>query len=218
MNFQWIDRGAACPVVEFHDIRTEKAQTKPYIDLENYHFDGVFGAAGGVDLGQFRVENHPERLLVMKGFASFEARRKAWSQFHSSPSWPAERRQAGDLVRDEKVMLMRAVTPGDGVHPLRRGEPLTALFSELRFPEQIGNYHLWLRLSLRKAGLDPLAAFATLEAVNDVPAIPVIRHRTQHVALIRGSGPVPKLPNELRGMLRFPMEQLGLQPALSLVW
>ena len=40
--------------------------------------------------------------------------------------------------------------------------------------EQIGNYHLWLRLLLRKAGMDPVAAFATLEAVNDVPAVPVV--------------------------------------------
>ena len=68
---------------------------------------------------------------------------------------------------------------------MRPGEPLTALISELRFPEQIGNYHLWLRLLLRKAGIDPLAAFATLEAVNDVPAVPVVRNRSQHIALMR---------------------------------
>ena len=57
-----------------------------------------------------------------------------------------------------------------------------------------------------------------LEAANDVPAIPVVKNRTQHIALMRQGGRVPELPSELRGMLRFPPETLGLEPALSLVW
>jgi hypothetical protein len=101
---------------------------------------------------------------------------------------------------------------------IRAGETLTAVISEVRFPEQLGNYHLWLRLLLRKAGMDPVLAFATLEAVNDVPAVPIVRNRSQHIALVRGRGPTPQLPPELRGMLRFSPEVLTLQPALSLVW
>jgi hypothetical protein len=72
---------------------------------------------------------------------------------------------------------------------------------------------------LRKAGLDPIATFATLEAVNDVPAVAVLRDRSQHIALMRpNGGAVPDLPRELRGMLRFPPEVLRLQPAPALVW
>ena len=115
-------------------------------------------------------------------------------------------------------MLTRTIAPAEGVRPNRPGEQLVAMISEVRFPEQIGNYHLWLRLLLRKAGMDPLAAFATLEAVNDVPAVPVVKNRSQHVVLMRSSGPPPELPPELRGMLRFAPEILGLEPALSLVW
>ena len=77
---------------------------------------------------------------------------------------------------------------------------------------------LWLRLLLRKAGMDPVAAFATLEAVNDVPAVPVVKNRSQHIALMRSSGPPPELPPELRGMVRYAPEILMLEPALSLVW
>jgi hypothetical protein len=123
-----------------------------------------------------------------------------------------------DFVRDSKVMLTRSIVPGDGVRALRGGEPLMALISEVRFAEQIGNYHLWLRLLLRKAGLDPVAAFATLEAVNDVPAVPVVRNRSQHIALLRGDGRMPELPAELRGMLRFVPEVLTLEPTHALVW
>ena len=92
------------------------------------------------------------------------------------------------------------------------------MISELRFPEQIGNYHLWLRLLLRKAGLDPLAAFATLEAVNDVPAVPVVKNWAQHFALLPSDGTPPEWPAELRGMLRYAPEILTLQPAFALVW
>jgi len=73
-------------------------------------------------------------------------------------------------------------------------------------------------LLLRKAGLDPLAAFATLEAANDVPAVPVLRNRTHHIALLPAGGKVPDLPPELRNALRFSPEILELEPALSLVW
>ena len=66
--------------------------------------------------------------------------------------------------------------------------------------------------------LDPLAAFATLESVNDVPAVPVVRNKTHHIALVPQSGNVPQLPPELRDMLRYPPEVLSLSPAPSLVW
>ena len=67
-------------------------------------------------------------------------------------------------------------------------------------------------------GLDPLAAYATLESVNDVPAVPVVRNRTHHIALVPEAGSVPQLPPELRDMLRYPPETLHLAPAPALVW
>ena len=75
-----------------------------------------------------------------------------------------------------------------------------------------------LRLLMRKAGIDPVAAFATLESVNDVPSMPVIRNRTHHIALLPQGGGVPHLPSELRDMLRFPPEILSLSPVPALVW
>jgi hypothetical protein len=218
MNFQWLNQATACPVVEFHDIRCEKFRTDKYLALVEDRLAVPLAMASGSPLGQFRVENYPERVILVRGFASMPARRKALTEFHASEAWATHRRTATDLVRDETVLLTRAIRPEEGIRPIRAGEPVTALISEVRFPEQIGNYHLWLRLFLRKAGLDPLAAFATLEHVNDVPAVPVVRHRSQHIALLPSGGAVPALPMELRNMLRFPPETLRLEPAVSLVW
>ena len=69
-----------------------------------------------------------------------------------------------------------------------------------------------------QTGLDPVAAYATLESVNDVPAVPVVKNRTHHIALVPSTGDVPQLPAELRGMLRYAPEILDLAPAPALVW
>ena len=217
MNFAWMAR-EACPIVEFHDVRTEKFKTDKYLSLIEDRLAGPLLAAGGTPLGHFAVDDHPDRLILLRGFADVGARRRALTAFHQSPEWAAERREASELVRHASVSLTRAIKPADGIRPLGAGQRVVALISEVRFAEQIGNYHLWLRLLLRKAGLDPFAAFATLEAVNDVPAIPVVRDRHQHIVLMAAGGPLPELPRELRGMLRFPPETLVLAPARSLVW
>lgn len=218
MNVQWTDQAAARPVVELHDIRTEKFRSDKYLSLVEDRLTGPFLAAGGHALGEFRVENHPDRLLLLRGYSSMPARRRALTAFHAGRDWTQSRAEAAALTRDAQTLLLRTVTPSEGVRSIRAGERLSALLSEVRFPEQIGNYHLWLRLFLRKAGMDPVAAFATLEAVNDVPAVPVVRHRCFHLALIRSSGRAPELPTELRNMLRYTPEILGLEPAMSLVW
>ena len=218
MNFQWLSQNSPCPIVEFHDLKTEKFRSDRYLSLVEDRLTAPILAAGGMPLGQFGVENHPDRVILLRGFSGTEARRRALTAFHASPDWARHRAEAANLLRDERVLLTRAIVPADGLRQPRGGERLVAMISEVKFPEQLGNYHLWLRLLLRKAGMDPMAAFATLEEVNDVPAVPVVRHRSHHVALMRSGGQVPELPPELRGMLRYPPEILALEPAPALVW
>ena len=218
MNFHWINQSAACPVDEIHDIRTEKFKTDKYLTLVEKRLQPAFMATGGQVLGQFRVDNHPDRLILVRGFASMTTRRQALTAFHGGQDWGAHRSEAATLLRDQRVTLTRSIVPADGIKPIRPEERLTAMISEVRFAEQIGNYHLWLRLLLRKAGLDPVAAFATREAVNDVPAVPVVKNRSQHIALLRSGGRVPELPPELRAMVRYAPEILELEPAFALVW
>jgi hypothetical protein len=219
MNVNWMAQSGPYPIVEFHDVRTEPGAADRYLACVQIPVSGHLVAHGdGGSLGQFAVARHPDRMLLLRGFASLPARQRSLMALHGESGWANRRAEAADLVRSSDVMLMRAITPESGVRPLRAGEDMVAIISEVRFAEQIGSYHLWLRLLLRKAGMDPVASFATLEAVNDVPAVPVVRNRVQHIALTRVAGTVPDLPRELRDMLRFPPEVLSLSPALAPVW
>lgn len=218
MNYQWLGLTEALPIVEFHDIRAENDKADTYLELIEGPLAAPFAGAGGALMGQFRVAGPPDRVMLMRGFASMPARRTTVETYLKSAAWRANRAALSELERQGSVILTRTLAPSSGTRPLRLGESYTAIVSELRFAEQIGSYHLWLRLFLRKAGLDPLAAYATLESVNDVPAVPVVKNRTHHIALVPAAGGVPQLPDELRGMLRYAPEILDLAPAPALVW
>ena len=218
MNHQWLGVSELLQIVEFHDIRAERHKSDRYLGLVEGPLAAPFVGAGGALLGQFRVDTHHDRLFRLRGFPSMAARRETLAAFHAGTQWQRHRAEATGLVRDASVILTRSLVASSGTRPLHAGIGYNAIVSELRFAEQLGNYHLWLRLLLRKAGVDPLAAFATLESVNDVPAVPVIRNRTHHIALLAQHGEVPRLPPELRDVLRYPPEILSLSPAPALVW
>ena len=40
MTYQWLNQSAACPVVEFHDIRTEKFKSDRYSSLVERRMTG----------------------------------------------------------------------------------------------------------------------------------------------------------------------------------
>lgn len=210
MNFQWLSASGPYPIVEFHDVRVERAEADRYLALT--------AGQGGADLGQFQVAGHPDRLIQLRGFAGMQQRHRVLTSDRSGAGWAMQRRERADITRSSEVILARAITPAEGTRPMRPGESYQAMVSELRFAEQVGDYHLWLRLLLRKAGLDPIAAFATLESANDVSSVPVVKNRTHHIALLRQGQRPPELPPELRGMLRYAPEMLVLEPAGLLVW
>lgn len=218
MNYQWLGLNEMLPIVEFHDVRAEKGNGDRYLDIIEGALAAPFVAAGGSMMGQFRVENHLDRVVFLRGYPSMVARHRALAALHNSNEWRSKRALIGELTRNDSVILTRSLSSSSASRPLRSGDGYTVIVSELRFAEQLGNYHLWLRLLLRKAGIDPLAAFATLESVNDVPAVPVVRNKTHHIALVPQGGGVPPLPPELRDMLRYAPEILSLSPAPALVW
>lgn len=218
MNYQWLGLSETLPIVEFHDVRAENGNSDRYLSLVEGELAAPFVGAGGAMMGQYRVQGHPDRVVLLRGYPSIPARRRANEMYLRSEEWQANRAAVSGLLRDASVILTRSLTVSSASRALRSGEGCTVVVSELRFPGQLGNYHLWLRLLLRKAGLDPVAAYATLESVNDVPAVPVVRNRTHHIALLPEGGGVPVLPSELRDMLRFSPEILRLSPAPALVW
>src|SRR4051812_7697055 len=99
MNYQWMTAAAACPIVEFHDVRTEKFRSDKYLALLEGRLAAPVMAAGGVELGHFRIDGPPDRLVLLRGFASMAARRKALTAFHAGADWAACRAEAASLVK-----------------------------------------------------------------------------------------------------------------------
>ena len=89
MNFAWMAQ-EACPIVEFHDVRTEKFKTEKYLTLIEDRLAALLLAAGGTPLGHFAVDDHPDRLILLRGFADMGSRRRALTAFHQSPEWAAD--------------------------------------------------------------------------------------------------------------------------------
>src|SRR5258707_358925 len=109
MNDQWMPMAMPCPIVEFHDVRTEKFRSDKYLALLDDRLAGALLASGVSDLAQFRVDNHPDRLIVLRGYPSMPARRRALTAFHTGPDWAACRAEAATLVKSTSVALTRAI-------------------------------------------------------------------------------------------------------------
>ena len=82
MNYQWLGLSELHPIVEFHDIRAEKHKSDRYLGLVEGPLAAPFVGAGGALMGQFRVDGHPDRLVLLRGFPSMLARRKTLAAFH----------------------------------------------------------------------------------------------------------------------------------------
>lgn len=222
MNYQWLKTELETPIVELRRYRLHPGKREALVGLFEEKFIEPQEAAGARVLGTFRLESDPDSFVWLRGFTHMGARREALESFYDGPVWRANREAANaTMIDSDDVHLLRAIVPEGGLpaHTRlpRRGEKVeairyTLLVSELRYPEWIGQYHLWLRLFLRKAGADPVASFATLCAENNFPRLPVWRGRDVHVALLKSAAPLPELPSELGNMLRRPVERLVLSP------
>ena len=223
MNYQWIETRTGSPIVELRHCTLHPGRRDELIGLFEQELIEPQEAAGARVLGSFRVEGAGQSFLWLRGFPDMRARKAALEGFYCGPVWRAHRDAANaTMVDGDDVHLLRAITPADGL-PLGalRHPPLGSdwpaqryglLVSELRYPEFVGTYHLWLRLFLRKAGLSPLASFATLPAENNFPLLPVWQNRPVHVVLMAGTSALPDLPPELHAMLRTAPHLLALAP------
>jgi hypothetical protein len=222
MTFQWIANDVQTPIVELRRYSFVPGRRDEFVELFEERFIEAQEAVGARIPGMFRIEGVPDKLVWLRGFTHYEARKTALEGFYTSPIWQFYRDACNATLTDnDDVHLLRAIAPEGGIALGRRrpglGERIPAasyrlLISELRYPEALGNFHLWLRLFLRKAGCDPLASFGTLAAENNYPRLPVWERRPVHVALLPGEVAAPDFPLELRNMLRWEPEQLVLHP------
>jgi hypothetical protein len=222
MTFQWIANDVETPIIELRRYTFQKGRRDEFIELFEERFIEAQEAVGARVPGMFRIEGVPDKLVWLRGFTHYEARKPALEGFYGSPIWQFYRDACNATLADnDDVHLLRAIAPEGGIRLTARrptlGETRPAnafrlLISELRTPEALGNYHLWLRLFLRKSGCDPIASFGTLPAENNYPRLPVWQQRPVHVALVPGGSEVPALPLEMRNMLKWSPEVLTLHP------
>ena len=222
MNFQWLKTDVETPIVELRRYRLHPGKREALIGLFEERFIEPQEAVGAKVLGTFRLETDPDSFTWLRGFTHMGARKAALGAFYDGAVWQANRDAANaTMIDSDDVHLLRAIAPEGGL-PAEARLPRTSewapairytlLLSELRYPEWVGQYHLWLRLFLRKAGADPLASFATLPAENNFPQLPVWANRHVHLAVLKSAAPVPELPVELRSMLRREPERLVVSP------
>lgn len=223
MNYQWTETRAATPIVELCRHTLHAGRRDELITLFEEQFVEPQEAAGARVLGTFRVDGDDRSFVWLRGFADMRARRAALAEFYGGEVWRTHRDAVNaTMIGGADIHLLRTIAPADGV-PVDglsrpafggnwRAQPCRLLISELRYPEAVGNYHLWLRLLLRKAGVVPVASLATLAAENNFPALPVWTNRPAHVALLRDGGALPQLPPDLGAVLKAPPRLLPLVP------
>ena len=222
MSFQWIASDIQTPIVELRRYQLRPGRFEDFIELFEARFIEQQESVGARVLGSFAIEGMPDTAIWLRAFQHMEGRQRALEGFYTSPTWLMHRDATNDTILDnDDVHLLRAIAPDAGI-PIQGRRPAPGerkpaqafklLVSELRFAEALGNYHLWLRLFLRKAGADPIASLGTLMAENNYPRLPVWQNRPVHVALLAGDAEMPELPLELRGMLKWAPEVLTLRP------
>lgn len=222
MNFQWLKTDVETPIVELRRYRLHPGKREALIGLFEERFIEPQEAVGAKVLGTFRMEADCDAFVWLRGFTHMGARRAALEAFYDGAVWRANRDAANaTMIDSDDVHLLRAIAPEGGLPATARlprmGEQAgairyTLLLSELRYPEWVGQYHLWLRLFLRKAGADPMASFATLPAENNFPRLPVWANRQVHLAVLKSAAPIPELPSELKNMLRREPELMVVSP------
>src|SRR5688572_7226020 len=183
MSFQWISNDVVTPIVELRRYRLQPGRFDDFIDLFETRFVEPQEAVGARVIGTFAVEGASDTVVWLRGFKHLDGRKHALEAFYTSPIWQMHRDTANAAIIDnDDVHLLRAIAPEDGIVVSGRrpapGERKPArsyrlIVSELRLAEALGNYHLWLRLFLRKAGADPIASFGTLPVENNYPRLPV---------------------------------------------
>ena len=221
MNYQWLKTDVDTPIVELHRDRIVPGRRDVMIGLFEERLIEPQEAVGAKVLGTFRDESDPNAFVWLRGFTHMGARKAALSDYYDSATWRTHRDACTAMGDGGDAHLLRAIAPQGGLSAGTRlprlgersgGIRYTLLLSQVCYPEWVGQYHLWLRLFLRKAGADPLASLATLPAENNFRALPVNGTVQMHVAVLKSAAPLPALPHELRTMLIGEPERLVVSP------
>src|SRR5437868_13140589 len=104
-----------CPVVELRQYTLHSGKRDVLIDLCDREFVETQEAVGVKAIGQFRVLDHPDRFVWLRGFPDMTSRAKALTDFYGGPVWKAHREAANaTMIDSDNVLLLRPALPTSG--------------------------------------------------------------------------------------------------------
>lgn len=189
---------ADCRVVELRQYTLHPGRRDALIELFDREFVESQEATGMRVLGQFRDLDDADRFVWLRGFAGMAGRAAALQAFYGGPVWAAHRDEANaTMVDSDDVRLLRPAWEGAGL-PEPSGEraahgaagpargrvqarvlplpaaPVAELLALCRGP---------VSQCLREAGAQVVAWYATEDAPNNFPRLPVREGEPVLVAL-----------------------------------
>ncbi|HSR65524.1 MAG TPA: NIPSNAP family protein [Xanthomonadaceae bacterium] len=174
-------------VFELRDYTLHPGQRDVLVDLFEREFIEAQEALGMRVLAHFRDLDAPDRFVWFRGFAGMAHRGEALPAFYRhGEAWQAHRDAANATMRDsDNVLLLREAWPGSGfasggAHPPVGETPskscivvVTYAFAQPVDATVCAFFRDTVLPLAAGLGARPLATFATEEAANNFPALPV---------------------------------------------
>jgi hypothetical protein len=156
-------------VIELRQYILHPGRRDELIELFDREFVESQEVLGMTVLGQFRDVNDPNRFVWLRGFTDLASRPKSLGAFYGGPVWAAHKDVANaTMVTFDDVLLLQPLTPLPAPGPRDLG------ISECRF---VATIHLaerpWTAETFPTPDASVFAAFTTLYAENNFPALPI---------------------------------------------
>lgn len=183
-------------VVDLRQYTLVPGERDTLIDLFDRYFVDSQEDVGIHIIGQFRDLDDPDRFVWLRGFESLAARGEALPAFYYGPVWQEHRDKANaTMVDSDDALLLEPLRLGEGYPRFGAGRPtapatglVLIVVAYLTGPITESDRALAERArgALVEAGADVVAVYATHDAENNFPALPL---RDEHVLVWVGRFP-----------------------------
>jgi hypothetical protein len=175
-------------IVDLRQYTTHPGRRDELISLFDRYFVDGQEAAGMHVVGQFRDLDDPDRFVWLRAFDSMKARGDALPRFYGGDVWRAHRVAANATMADsDDALLLEPLVLGPAYprfgsdrRPGLAHSVVSVVVAYLAAPTTYADHQLAdeVAAELVGSGAELVAAFATHEAENNFPALPL---RDEHV-------------------------------------
>jgi hypothetical protein len=174
----------ATEFIELRQYLLHSGQRDTLIELFDREFVETQERVGMDVLGQFRDAERPDYFVWLRAFLHLDARHESLTTFYNGPVWAQHRNAANaTMIDSDNVMLLRAVTGGDAIRPMRRDlrdkqapEGVVVIVAEHveRIDDQtIDAFRSSVVTVLEQSGCHTLGVYATEPTPNTFTRLPV---------------------------------------------